>query len=261
MSASYKLSIIIPVYNEAPRLERCLGSVALAMRGHERDVQVIVIDDGSTDGSAELCDGFDDIFEVYHDQNRGVSLARNAGIYHANGKYITFIDSDDEMSKYGIKAMLEIIEEHSDWGIIQLNHKRHYGKIHKTVLKYTNPTKRFGLDELPLCWPMVWNKLYRADVLNGVRFWPKMQYGEDELFNLKCIKKQRYIFCIERDAIIKHFDNPDSLCHQLDKYRFRLLTGLLHQWMDGLDDPEFERLLARRLAELWNSKIAENLWS
>lgn len=90
-----KVSVIIPVYNVAPYLERCIHSV---LRQTYKDIEVIIIDDGSTDGCSELCDEIaktDKRIFVIHQENLGLSSARNAGIYQATGDYIIFIDSDD----------------------------------------------------------------------------------------------------------------------------------------------------------------------
>ena len=90
-----KLSIIIPVYNEANFLRRCLDSVYA-----NDEVEVIIVDDGSTDGSFEICQEYEDKgFKLIQNEHSGVSVARNTGIQLAEGEYITFLDSDDEMSK------------------------------------------------------------------------------------------------------------------------------------------------------------------
>lgn len=91
-----KISVVIPVYNVKPYLERCVSSV---LRQTYKDLEVILVDDGSTDGSSDLCDkiaGEDQRICVVHQQNQGLSGARNTGIKRATGEYIAFLDSDDE---------------------------------------------------------------------------------------------------------------------------------------------------------------------
>ncbi len=90
-----KISVIIPVYNVKPYLERCVNS---ALRQSYKDLEIILVDDGSTDGSSELCDQItmkDQRIRVIHQRNQGVSAARNTGIREATGKYIMFLDPDD----------------------------------------------------------------------------------------------------------------------------------------------------------------------
>ena len=90
-----KVSIIIPVYNVKPYLERCVNSV---LGQTYKDIEIILVDDGSTDGSSALCDEIaktDQRIHVIHQQNQGPSVARNNGIKNAQGDYIVFLDSDD----------------------------------------------------------------------------------------------------------------------------------------------------------------------
>lgn len=91
-----KVSVVIPVYNVKPYLERCVQSV---LRQTHKDIEVILVDDGSKDGSGELCDQIaltDKRIRVIHQENQGLSGARNTGIRNATGEYIIFLDSDDE---------------------------------------------------------------------------------------------------------------------------------------------------------------------
>ncbi len=91
-----KISVIIPVYNSKPYLERCVKSV---LNQTYKDIEIILVDDGSTDGSGELCDELascHSLITSVHQENQGLSGARNTGIRHARGEYIAFLDSDDE---------------------------------------------------------------------------------------------------------------------------------------------------------------------
>ena len=91
-----KVSVVIPVYNVKPFLERCVNSV---LRQTYKDIEIILVDDGSTDGSGKLCDDIatrNQRIQVIHQKNQGLSGARNTGIRNAMGEYIAFLDSDDE---------------------------------------------------------------------------------------------------------------------------------------------------------------------
>ena len=87
------LSVIIPVYNAAPYLEACVSSLRALSLQIELDMELVLVDDGSTDGSGELCDRLGD--KVLHQPNQGVSVARNAGISMATGDWLWFVDADD----------------------------------------------------------------------------------------------------------------------------------------------------------------------
>ena len=91
-----KVSVVIPVYNVKPYLERCVQSV---LRQTYKDLEIILVDDGSTDGSSEICNQIakrDSRIVIVHQKNQGASEARNTGIRYAKGEYIMFLDSDDE---------------------------------------------------------------------------------------------------------------------------------------------------------------------
>lgn len=247
-----KLSIIIPVYNEEPFLRRCLDSVYAS-----DEVEIIVIDDCSTDGSWKICEEYvEKGFRVFrHLSNWGVSLTRNQGIFEAHGKYITFLDSDDEMSEQGIKNMLYYAET-TNIPVIQFNHSRYYQRTDVYVTKYKNPRGEYRYEKLPLLWCMVWNKIYLRSFIieNGISFKDRLPFGEDELFNLRCLKVQPSIYCVDELNIIKHFENQNSIVHTLNKDKIlgqaEALTRLLRE--DCSD--EFAELVRKVLAEHWSSE-------
>lgn len=109
------ISVVIPVYNVVHYLNRCVLSV---LRQTYKDMEVILVDDGSTDGSGELCDKLaitDARIHVIHQKNQGPSGARNTGIHYATGEYIAFIDSDDEwLLNDGLEKLLENPDKEKD---------------------------------------------------------------------------------------------------------------------------------------------------
>lgn len=107
-----KLSIIIPVYRTQDTLERCLESI---LQQSFTDYEMILVDDGSDDGSPQLCDEYarkDARIRVIHKENGGLSDARNAGIREARGEYITFVDSDDTMVDNTLENLIQEIQQH-----------------------------------------------------------------------------------------------------------------------------------------------------
>ena len=105
------ISIIVPVYNVESYLERCVNSI---INQTYHNLEIILVDDGSPDGSGDLCDKLaknDDRITVYHKKNGGLSDARNYGVQNANGEYITFIDSDDFVAKDYIEHLYSMIQE------------------------------------------------------------------------------------------------------------------------------------------------------
>lgn len=104
------ISVIVPVYNVEKYLNRCINSI---LAQTYQDYELILIDDGSTDYSGEICDFFqakDDRIKVIHQPNNGLSFARNVGIEYSCGEYITFIDSDDYVAESYLEILLKLLE-------------------------------------------------------------------------------------------------------------------------------------------------------
>ena len=108
----YKISVIVPVYKAETTLCRCVDSI---LSQTYRDLEVILVDDGSPDSSGAICDAFaeaDSRVRVIHQKNRGVAAARNSGLDLASGDYITFVDSDDYIDKTMYLSMMNIVDEY-----------------------------------------------------------------------------------------------------------------------------------------------------
>ena len=113
------LSIVTPVYNVESFLDRSVQSI---LSQSYRDIELILIDDGSTDGSSSLCDELakkDSRVKVIHKENGGVSTARNVGLEIASGEYLTFVDPDDFLAPDTYLANMEYLISHKDVDILQ----------------------------------------------------------------------------------------------------------------------------------------------
>ena len=109
-----KVSIIIPVYNTEEYLAACIESVRSQSF---KDFEVLLVDDGSTDGSGQICDEFvqkDNRFIVFHKENGGVSTARNLGLDNARGEWVYFVDSDDEILPGGLQTLVDCVSDDVD---------------------------------------------------------------------------------------------------------------------------------------------------
>lgn len=108
MMSDYKLSIIIPVFNVERYLRECMESI---LNQNHNNCEIVLVDDGSTDGSGLLCDEYNaESISVIHKENGGPSSARNVGLEAATGKYIAFLDSDDRLSRGSIPSILKWID-------------------------------------------------------------------------------------------------------------------------------------------------------
>ena len=191
------VSIIVPAYNCIESLECCVGSIR---QQTYTNFELMLVDDGSTDGSGELCDKLaaeDTRIRVIHKPNGGVSSARNAGIDAATGGYITFCDSDDYLEPDYLEALIQAAESNPDCG--------HIWCCFQTVTGYQkeNAAPNYTSAKSLLCYTLQdymslhemwldaepWNKLYRTDIVQTakIRFPEDLSLGEDWLFNLAYI--------------------------------------------------------------------------
>ena len=128
------ISVIIPVYNAENTIENSVKSVLLSTY---RDIEIILVDDGSTDQSPDICERLAKKHEniiVYHNENGGAAKARNFGIEHANGQFISFIDSDDFITNSYYEILINLLNE-TDSDIAVCGHKKVYGN-HKDILEH-----------------------------------------------------------------------------------------------------------------------------
>ena len=251
-----KLSVIIPVYNAGPWLARCLDTLP-----QTDGVEYIVVDDGSTDDTGVILERYKDRFKIaYHASNWGVSLTRNHGFSIAGGDYVTFLDADDEYHPSAIAVMLAAIEKASA-PVLMFDHLRVYGN-EPPILRFNNAAGRYGIDKMPQKWQTVWTKVYDRSFLieNEISFKQGLDYGEDEIFNLECLRACGAFYCTGTVTVIKHFDNPSSLCHTLNKERLVGLTRAIEDMIVKDNAPEFDALLRRRMAEIWGGKTYKGVF-
>lgn len=176
-----KLSIIIPVYQVADTLERCLRS----LEDLPRDCEVILVDDGSTDGSGAICDDWaagHAPVRVLHQSNGGLSAARNAGIGHATGDYLTFVDSDDFVEPGLYRRLLALADAHPEYDIVEFSVHEAYGSSKARTLLLEEKTYRdpvdYWLDGRAYEHAYAWNKLFRRSLFASIRF-EEGRYFED----------------------------------------------------------------------------------
>ena len=190
------LSIIIPVYNAEKHLKNCLDSLIGSLKD---DIEIIPVDDGSTDGSPAICDEYRNRYEqisVIHQDNGGASAARNAGLKKARGRYVTFIDSDDKTDPGYIERIREHIAKGCDIIAFPLfvdYPQRNYSRAQEfPLLDCVGASEAVRALETAGALNMVANKVYRRSMLNTepvTVFSPRMDPGEDLLFNCGCFPK------------------------------------------------------------------------
>ena len=206
-----KVSIIVPIYNVEKYIKRCIESLIIQKY---KNIEIILVDDGSTDNSADIIDDFaqfDHRIIVLHKKNQGVSAARNSGIEIASGEYIMFVDGDDWVSDEYISYFLDLVEGFDCE--IGMNKNNYSGlKVKSNEQKYVISSEK-AIEKIYLgdIFVAVWNKIYKTNLLkqNSIMFNNEIWYGEGMLFNIQCLQYTNKVAIGEKCVYHQTF-NPDS---------------------------------------------------
>ena len=214
-----KISIIVPVYNVENNLIRCLESI---INQTYKNLEIILVDDGSTDNSGYICDQFekkDKRIKTIHKKNGGVSSTRNLGIEMASGDYISFVDSDDyiELCLYE-KVVNTINKDKSDIVIFnfiretedgKIINKIYHHKITQSVLKFSRDNYINSCYKYPFIDLFIWNKVYSKNIVKNDNFQLKFNeaiyMSEDALFNVDIVDKNKKIVCTYINENLYHY--------------------------------------------------------
>lgn len=227
----YNVSIIIPVYNTECFLERCLQSV---LSQDATDYEVILVDDGSTDNSGDICNryaGENPNVSVYHTPNTGVSGARNYGLSKACGEYIMFVDSDDEIPQNSISSMLQYKVDLVVGGYLRsiLDEKIYY--LPRQLRLYSEAEKIVFMDNLSdfTLFDAACHKLFKKNIIDAhhLQFNSSLNYGEDKLF-VHTFLLYATTFATTTDIVYHQIRRMGSLSSDIgsDKHIGQLLTFL-----------------------------------
>lgn len=219
-----KVSLIIPIYNVKTYLERTLQSVISQIID---DMEILLIDDGSSDGSEEICDCYSEKYKfikVYHKKNDGVAVARNYGIEKASGKYVMFLDSDDLLAEGALKIIDTELENDEDmfcFGYEKIdkddNLLNEYSSIVETGIydknifleKYYNKEKTFPW----VCWQNIFK---RQIIINNQVCFPKgIKVAEDTEFYITYLSNIEKIKFISTPIIRYRINREGSLMTEM----------------------------------------------
>lgn len=232
-----KISVIIPVYNGETHLSRCIESVRMQTY---KNLQIILIDDGSMDNSLVICQQFaqlDPRIEVYHTENRGLVAARKYGLTLATGAYIGFTDADDYIdAEMFYKLLQKIIETDADF--VHSGYIEEIGDIQKNVYDFdesiinmgdtycrNNILKKYilGRKDENYISSSIWSKLFKREFIKKC-YSPlpnEQQYGEDLLCLCRCILESHRIVLIKK-AMYHYVIGENTLSHlKYDEYMIK----------------------------------------
>lgn len=216
------ISVIMPVYNAETSLKRSIESVLAQTYGN---IELIIVNDGSSDNSEKVCLSYDDIRINYISQkNEGVSAARNNALKAAKGDYIAFLDADDYLDPQFCEKLLSVLEaQNADISICMNN--RVYQKLdaNGNIKEYIkNPkckirdvfsisSEEYDFYDMYSHWT-VWGALYKKSLLDGVRFRKGLYVGEDTYFLAELIKKAKRIAFLD-EYLLYYIYALDSASH------------------------------------------------
>lgn len=268
------VTVIIPVYNVEAYLKKCIDSV---LGQSYKDIEVILVDDGSSDGSYSICKEFsekDKRVRCYHTKNLGLSNARNVGLDHANGEYIVFVDSDDFVHRNMIETLL-FKADNADLVICNYERVSDAQKVTQDIKCLKDEywdIKRFWHNYywsgLRVFCCVAWNKLYKKKLFDNVRY-PVGKIHEDEYIigdivsqcnKIKVISDSLY-FYVQRENSIMHKDYRGNL-EEAEAYLSRCKAfqkrDLIEVSRENLS--EIPQLLITGLIENNNSKFGKKMY-
>ena len=265
------LSIIIPVYNVEQYINQCIESILIQTY---HDYEIILIDDGSTDSSGEICDTYaqkDSRVKVVHKINGGVSSARNIGLQMIKGKYLTFIDPDDFINIDTYEENMNIMINNSEIDILQYP----FCKLHSTKYVET-PTNNCqyikGTEAILSNWwsgsPIhysIWNKIFKKEIFNHITFL-EGHVSEDTRLLVDFCKKAKTVYLSDK-GLYYYRIRESSLTsnYTFDKHldlfyaHLSIYTELIKfPILTSQQVPAFERMF-RRLVQAKQSNITADL--
>lgn len=219
------ISIIVPVYNMEQYLERCVNSIRCQTY---KKLEIILVDDGSTDASSSMCDLYamqDSRIKVVHKKNGGLSDARNAGLAIATGAYIGYVDSDDWIEPQMYERMYKACVNHNAqvaicrYARVYQDHTILGGSDHVTVFDKEDLLRVYiGEDDRYIVYNSVWSKLFARQVVEGQTF-PVGQNSEDIMYTTKAFCKITKGVYLDSCLYYYVLDRKGSIMNERDTQR------------------------------------------
>lgn len=233
------ISVIVPIYNVADYLNNCIQSI---LNSTYKDLEIILVDDGSTDKCGQICDNYvlrDERCKVFHTQNVGLSAARNVGLEHATGEYIAFVDGDDFIHPQLYEFLYNALEENpkADFsfstfstfciGDTLIQQSFHYSSVTKQEIGKSQMIRRmFGTwKDDRVTYIVAWNKLYRRKFIQDIKF-AECPISEDLIYNTEVsLRLNQAIlvnvplyYYVQRSGSIIHQGVTKKYIDQIDVY-------------------------------------------
>ncbi len=254
------ISVVVPVYRVEAYLGRCVESLRAQTYGN---LEILLVDDGSPDGCSALCDAYakeDGRILAIHQENQGLSGARNTGIGAAKGEYLAFVDSDDYVAKDFLQTLYEALERTGSsiaqcrFAYVQGGPLKASGSQKLAVYEgEALMEKLYGPEEEATCFVVAWNKLYQRKLFQKIRY-PKGRIHEDEATTYRLFDEGKRLVSIDA-ALYGYFtENTGSITARFSKERLQWLTAH-EERIDFFKENGYGRLLPRAYRKLCDACI------
>lgn len=248
------ISIIVPVYKVEEYLPKCVESL---LKQTYKNLEIILVDDGSPDRCPSLCDEYalqDSRIKVVHKENGGLADARNAGIDIMSGEYVTFVDSDDYIHPQMVELLFKAMEQEksdvavSSWESVTEHDEKSY--LMYAIEQYTNfmgkeiQEKYLIKSDDRITFTVAWAKLYKSELFQTIRY-PKGKLHEDEYTTYKVLYKAERITYVDVPLYF-YLTRESSIMGAFNARRFDIFGGYLERVEFYLQNKE-EQLAKRTL--------------
>ena len=256
------VSVVVPVYKVEKYLDRCVKSL---LNQTLKNIEIILVDDGSPDKCPQMCDKYEEVYSnirVVHKKNGGLSSARNAGIKVACGKYITFVDSDDDVELNMYERMANKAEEFkadfvmSDYIRINQDGSRYLKSINmdegyydKNKIKKDIYPKLIMTEEIeygPLL--SVWHCMYKTEFIfkNNLLFDEEVRWSEDNIFSAMVGYQAKNFYYMKGEGLYHYYQNPGTITTSYRKGAwgvYKTMNRHLESYFEDKVDYDFTRQL------------------
>lgn len=260
-----KISVIVPVYNVEPYLERCLDSI---LQNTYRNLEIICVDDGSTDNCGAILDRYaqrDDRFVVIHKENGGPSAARNRGLDMVTGDFISFVDADDWIHPQYFE-ILKYYQQQTNSDVSMCKFVRLETVQTSKILEIENlPVKELDLEGIfatHYTRSYVWGRIYRTEILCTYRFEEGITIAEDAALNARAfVERENLKACLLDVPLYFYFSRPSSLTHRPGGYHYFRVARVFEEYAQNAENQVARRLfLIDALKRGLNGRYLMTVW-
>ena len=268
----YFISVIIPVYNAAKYIKRSVDSL---IKQTTREIEIIIVDDGSTDGSAEICDEYSEIsnIKVVHKENGGLSTARNTGLLRATGRYISFLDADDFIDSIAYEKIIKCLKKTDadildfGWRYISetgektenLNGNEKNVLLNQSYIKNNilPPLLNLKKDEEHFIFDFSCMKIFKKEILDqhDIKFDENRRTWEDRLFIVEFLKYSKNYYCMD-ECFYNYVSVPNSLSRRYNAQFLELILANYNLYIKLFGD-EYD-FSVQYVTDYWSNSI-ENM--